>query len=222
MSTSEIVAGQRDLWYVFLLLPSFLIYVTSMVGETNRAPFDLPEAEGELVGGFHTEYSSLKFAMFMLAEYVNMTTVSALAATLFLGGWQAPWPISMIDGANTGWWPLLWFVGKVWVFLFFFMWLRATLPRMRYDQFMGLGWKVLIPISLVWIMTVAVIRTLRAQGYDGLAVALVIASAVIGVGLLAYIGKQLQRRRLRLDPGPAPDSGSFPTPPIPSKEVTRA
>ncbi|WP_237571808.1 NADH-quinone oxidoreductase subunit NuoH [Mycolicibacterium lacusdiani] len=222
MSTSEIVAGQRDLWYVFLLLPSFLIYVTSMVGETNRAPFDLPEAEGELVGGFHTEYSSLKFAMFMLAEYVNMTTVSALAATLFLGGWQAPWPISLIDGANTGWWPLLWFVAKVWMFLFFFMWLRATLPRMRYDQFMNLGWKVLIPISLVWIMTVAIVRTLRAEGYGGLAVFLVIASAVVGVGLLVYMGKQLRRRRLRLDPGPSPDSGSFPTPPIPSKEVTRA
>ena len=143
-----------------------------MVGETNRAPFDLPEAEGELVGGFHTEYSSLKFAMFMLAEYVNMTTVSALATTLFLGGWQAPWPFSMWDGANTGWWPLLWFVAKVWVFLFVFIWLRATLPRLRYDQFMNLGWKVLIPISLAWIMMVAVVRTLRTEGYDGWAVVL--------------------------------------------------
>ncbi len=101
-----------DTWYVFLLLPSFLVYLTSMVGETNRAPFDLPEAEGELVGGFHTEYSSLKFAMFMLAEYVNMTTVSALATTMFLGGWHAPWPISLWDGANTGWWPLLWFTPR--------------------------------------------------------------------------------------------------------------
>ena len=126
MSTSGIVAAQEGTWYVFLLLPSFLVYVTSMVGETNRAPFDLPEAEGELVGGFHTEYSSLKFAMFMLAEYVNMTTVSALATTLFLGGWHAPWPINMWDGANTGWWPLLWFIAKVWAFLFFFMWLRAN------------------------------------------------------------------------------------------------
>jgi hypothetical protein len=95
MSTSEIISKQQHVWYVVLLLPSFLIYVTSMVGETNRAPFDLPEAEGELVGGFHTEYSSLGFAIFMLAEYVNMTTVSALATTLFLGGWQAPWPLSL-------------------------------------------------------------------------------------------------------------------------------
>ena len=149
MSTSGIVAAQENTWYVFLLLPSFTVYLTAMVGETNRAPFDLPEAEGELVGGFHTEYSSLKFAMFMLAEYINMTTVSALATTLFWGGWRAPWPISLWEQANTGWWPLIWFVAKVWTFLFIFMWLRATLPRLRYDQFMALGWKLLIPVSLV-------------------------------------------------------------------------
>ncbi|OFJ51552.1 NADH-quinone oxidoreductase subunit NuoH [Mycolicibacterium grossiae] len=222
MSTSEIVAAQQGLWYVFLLLPSFLVYVTAMVGETNRAPFDLPEAEGELVGGFHTEYSSLKFAMFMLAEYVNMTTVSALATTLFLGGWQAPWPISLIDGANSGWWPLLWFVAKVWAFMFVFMWLRATLPRLRYDQFMGLGWKALIPLSLVWIMTVAVVRTLRAQGYGGWAATLVVASAAVGVAVVAVLWKVLRRRRLRHPDGPAPDSGDFPVPPIPAKEVSHA
>ena len=222
MSTSEIVAAQQGLWYVFLLLPSFLVYVTAMVGETNRAPFDLPEAEGELVGGFHTEYSSLKFAMFMLAEYVNMTTVSALATTLFLGGWQAPWPISLIDGANSGWWPLLWFVAKVWAFMFVFMWLRATLPRLRYDQFMGLGWKALIPLSLVWIMTVAVVRTLRAQGYGGWAATLVVASAAVGVAVVAVLWKVLRRRRLRHPDGPASDSGGFPVPPIPAKEVSHA
>ena len=93
MSTSEIVTAQDRLWFAIILLPSFLIYLVSMVGETNRAPFDLPEAEGELVGGFHTEYSSLKFALFFLAEYINMFTVAALATTLFLGGWQAPWPL---------------------------------------------------------------------------------------------------------------------------------
>jgi NADH-quinone oxidoreductase subunit H len=218
MSTSEIVSSQRDVWYVFLLLPSFLIYVTSMVGETNRAPFDLPEAEGELVGGFHTEYSSLKFAMFMLAEYVNMTTVSALAATLFLGGWQAPWPLSLWDGFNTGWWPLLWFVAKVWGFLFLFMWLRATLPRLRYDQFMALGWKVLIPISLAWIMTVAIVRTLDIDGSDGWAVLLSTIGAFVAVVLLAYLWRTLRRRNAPVDVVPAADSGGFPIPPIPLKE----
>ncbi|MDT5077589.1 MAG: NADH-quinone oxidoreductase subunit [Mycobacterium sp.] len=221
MSTSEIIAKQQHLWYVFLLLPSFLIYVTSMVGETNRAPFDLPEAEGELVGGFHTEYSSLGFAIFMLAEYVNMTTVSALATTLFLGGWQAPWPLTLWDGANSGWWPLLWFVAKVWAFLFLFMWLRATLPRMRYDQFMGLGWKVLIPISLAWIMTVAVVRTLRTQGYDGWAAFMVIANAVVGVALVILLWRTLRRRQIRADAVPA-DTGAFPIPRIPTKEAADA
>lgn len=221
MSTSEIIGKQQHLWYVFLLLPSFLIYVTSMVGETNRAPFDLPEAEGELVGGFHTEYSSLGFAIFMLAEYVNMATVSALATTLFLGGWQAPFPFNMIEGANSGWWPLLWFVAKVWTFLFGFMWLRATLPRMRYDQFMGLGWKVLIPISLVWIMTVAIVRTLRTHGYGGWAVLLVIASAVVGVALVAYLWRTLHRRDIRINEVPA-NTGAFPIPPIPRKETADA
>jgi NADH-quinone oxidoreductase subunit H len=225
MSTSEIVSKQQGLWYVFLLLPSFLIYVTSMVGETNRAPFDLPEAEGELVGGFHTEYSSLKFAMFMLAEYVNMTTVSALAATLFLGGWQAPWPFNMIDGANSGWWPLLWFVAKVWIFLFGFMWLRATMPRLRYDQFMGLGWKILIPMSLAWIMTVAVVRTLVDHGYDSGITVTVAISAFIGVLLLIHLWRRLQRKRIRLN---VPDlaspaaTGAFPVPPIPAKEAADA
>ena len=110
-----------------------------MVGETNRAPFDLPEAEGELVGGFHTEYSAMKFAMFFLAEYINMATVSALATTLFLGGWGAPWGIEHIwEGANDGYWPLLWFFGKMLIFIFMFIWLRGTLPRLRYDQFMAL------------------------------------------------------------------------------------
>jgi NADH-quinone oxidoreductase subunit H len=114
MSTSEIVVAQDRLWFGLILLPSFVIYVISMVGETNRAPFDLPEAEGELVGGFHTEYSSLKFALFFLAEYINLTTVSAIATTLFLGGWAAPWGIENVwEGANSGYWPLLWFFGKV-------------------------------------------------------------------------------------------------------------
>ena len=161
MSTSEIVNAQEPVWFAVILLPSFLIYVTAMVGETNRAPFDLPEAEGELVGGFHTEYSSMKFALFFLAEYINLVTVSALATTLFLGGWRAPWPISLWDAANTGYWPLLWWLLKVQIFIFIFIWLRATLPRLRYDQFMKFGWKILIPASIAWIMIVATARVLR-------------------------------------------------------------
>ena len=210
MSTSGIVAGQAHTWYVLLLLPSFVVYLTAMVGETNRAPFDLPEAEGELVGGFHTEYSSLKFAMFYLAEYVNMTTVSALATTLFLGGWRAPWPISLWDGANSGWWPLLWFVAKVWVFLFVFMWLRATLPRLRYDQFMALGWKLLIPVSLVWILTVACLRAAHLTGViPALVAAAVLLAALVGLNAL-------RRRSVRELPSPAPTPGGFPVPPMPS------
>src|ERR1700710_1601588 len=163
LSTSGVVASQSDHWYIWALPVSFVIYVICMVGETNRAPFDLPEAESELVGGFHTEYSSIKFALFFLAEYVNMVTVSALATTLFLGGWRAPWPLSEWDGANRGWLPMVWFVLKILGFLFLFIWLRGTLPRFRYDQFMNLGWKVLIPGSLVWILMVATVRTIQDQ-----------------------------------------------------------
>jgi NADH-quinone oxidoreductase subunit H len=219
MSTSGIIAAQDRVWYVFLLLPSFLIYITSMVGETNRAPFDLPEAEGELVGGFHTEYSSLKFAMFMLAEYVNMTTVSALATTMFLGGWHAPWPFNMIDGANSGWWPLIWFIGKVWGFLFLYFWIRASLPRLRYDQFMALGWKLLIPTSLVWVMIVATVRTLRAEGYHSWAVALIGASTVAGIALLVFF-RNLVRAKGRLV-APVTQTTAyteFPVPPLPSQK----
>ncbi|KWX56802.1 NADH-quinone oxidoreductase subunit NuoH [Mycobacterium sp. NAZ190054] len=218
MSTSGIVAAQNDTWYIVLLLPSFLVYLTSMVGETNRAPFDLPEAEGELVGGFHTEYSSLKFAMFMLAEYVNMTTVSALATTLFLGGWRAPWPVSLWEGANSGWWPLLWFTAKVWLFLFFFMWLRATLPRMRYDQFMALGWKILIPVSLGWIVIVASTRSLRDQGLPAWATALIGLACVASL-LSAVAGwRRLRAKRIRPQPvGPA-GAGAYPVPPLPAQQ----
>jgi NADH-quinone oxidoreductase subunit H len=216
MSTSGIVAAQVGTWYVFALLPSFLVYITAMVGETNRAPFDLPEAEGELVGGFHTEYSSLKFAMFMLAEYVNMTTVSALATTMFLGGWHAPWPLNMWDGANSGWWPLLWFTAKVWGFLFLFIWLRATLPRLRYDQFMALGWKILIPVSLVWIMIVAVTHNLRINGYHAWATGLITVGVVIALLLAVALWKALRTRTVRDLPQQVSDAAAFPVPPLPA------
>ncbi|MGV0646588.1 NADH-quinone oxidoreductase subunit NuoH [Mycolicibacterium sp. XJ879] len=222
MSTSGIVAAQDGIWFIFLLLPSFVIYVTSMVGETNRAPFDLPEAEGELVGGFHTEYSSIKFAMFMLAEYVNMTTVSALATTLFLGGWHAPWPINIWDGANTGWWPLLWFTLKVWGFLFMYFWLRATLPRMRYDQFMAMGWKVLIPISLAWIMIVAVARGLRNEGVDEMATVLFSAGAIIALLIVIVLWRTVRGKEGRKPPTQTLDPDIFPIPPLPTATKERA
>jgi NADH-quinone oxidoreductase subunit H len=184
-------------WYAITLPVSFIIYVICMVGETNRAPFDLAEAESELVGGFHTEYSSIKFALFFLAEYVNMVTVSALATTLFLGGWRAPWPLSEWDGANRGWLPMVWFVLKILGFLFLFIWLRGTLPRFRYDQFMNLGWKVLIPGSLVWILMVATVRTLQDNVNDRrpwLTVAAVIAAIAL-VLLLIDPGHRKRRER---------------------------
>jgi NADH-quinone oxidoreductase subunit H len=230
MSTSQIVSAQDRVWYVFLLLPSFTIYLVSMVGETNRAPFDLPEAEGELVAGFHTEYSSLSFAMFYLAEYINMTTVSALAATLFMGGWHAPWPLNMWAGANSGWWPVLWFTAKVWVFLFIYIWLRGTLPRLRYDQFMALGWKLLIPIALAWALIAAAIRTLRNQGYPHWTPLLVGTSIVVTVVLLYLLqrpfgDKQIRKKR-RKEPVEAGSSASlapyFPTPPLPGQPLVPA
>ncbi|OZF43445.1 NADH-quinone oxidoreductase subunit NuoH [Rhodococcus sp. 14-1411-2a] len=226
MSTSGIVAAQQNTWYIFLLLPSFLVYVTAMVGETNRAPFDLPEAEGELVGGFHTEYSSLRFAMFMLAEYINMVTVSALATTLFLGGWQAPIPLSLWSGANSGWWPVLWFTLKVWVFLFVFIWLRSTLPRLRYDQFMSFGWKILIPVALIWVMVIATVRVLGADRYDvplvTFVVSMIFAVAVLG-SLLLMVRRRARERNV--PPGvPVAEfdavAGGFPVPPIPTKGST--
>src|SRR4029078_7476643 len=165
MSTSQIVDGHTSRWFILVVPVSFLVYVVALVGENNRAPFDLPEAEGELVGGFHTEYSSLKFALFFLAEYINMATVAALATTLFLGGWHAPFWIDHVwAGANEGYVPLIWFFGKVLFFIFIFIWLRGSLPRLRYDQFMAFGWKRLIPISLVWIVAVGTIRTIHKQG----------------------------------------------------------
>jgi NADH-quinone oxidoreductase subunit H len=160
LSTSEIVDAQASRWFILILPVSFIVYGISAVGETNRAPFDLPEAESELVAGFHTEYSSLKFAMFFLAEYINVVTVSAIATTAFLGGWR-PFPVPGLSGLDTGIWPVVWFLLKVCLLLFVFIWLRGTLPRLRYDQFMHLGWKVLVPVSLVWLMLVAGSRALQ-------------------------------------------------------------
>ena len=164
MSTGDIVAAQGQWWNAVVLFPSFVIYVISMVGETNRAPFDLAEAEGELVGGFHTEYSSLKFALFFLAEYVNIIAVSSLATTLFLGGPSAPPGLGFTEQWLGGWFTFFWYLLKVILFFFLFIWLRGTLPRLRYDQFMKFGWKVLIPVNVAWILVVATLRLMTTQG----------------------------------------------------------
>jgi len=237
LSTSQIVAAQVNgapfhlfgvilhwpSWFAILLFPSFVIYLITMVGETNRLPFDLPEGEGELVGGYHTEYSSLKFALLQLAEYVNVITVSALATTLFLGGWRAPWPLSVWSGADSGWWPVLWFLGKVFTFIFIFFWLRGSLPRIRYDQLMRLGWKVLIPTALGWTLVVATARVYRRQG-GSTGVYLVAGAIVLVVVLLLWRWESAAERAERAAAQPEPDevsdgaqparSAPFPTPPL--------
>jgi NADH-quinone oxidoreductase subunit H len=214
MSTSGIVDAQQKLWYGLLLLPSFVVYMIAVIGETNRAPFDLPEAESELVGGFHTEYSSLKFALFFLAEYINMVTVSALATTLFLGGWRAPWPVSALDaGLNSGWWPLLWFTVKVLLALFVFVWLRGTLPRLRYDQFMRFGWKVLVPISLLWILIIGAFSVLNNEGYGAREKILYVGLPIAALLLVASMF--LPERTIEPPEEPVPEAqGGYPVPPM--------
>jgi NADH-quinone oxidoreductase subunit H len=187
LSTASIVEAQQPGWYAWLLAPSFVIFCIAMVAETNRAPFDLPEAESELVGGFHTEYSSLKFALFMLAEYVSMVTLSAMATTLFLGGSRPAWPVSLWPPASNGWWGMLWFLGKMSMVVFGFYWLRATLPRFRYDQFMRLSWRLLIPLSLLWILVVSAVRAVGNTGGSIAALLVAIGIAVAAVMITAVL-----------------------------------
>lgn len=219
MSTNAIIDAQHDWWFSVVLFPSFVIYMISMVGETNRAPFDLAEAEGELVGGFHTEYSSLKFALFFLAEYVNIIGVSALATTLFLGGYHALPGLTFTEQWLGGWFTMVWFLAKVIAFFFVFVWLRGTLPRLRYDQFMKFGWKVLIPVSLLWIVVVATLRLMSQQNTPK---AVTIAFAA-GIVLLILAATSLYERAQKKNEKesaigdlPAP---SFPVPQIPSKRA---
>ena len=194
MSTSDIVAAQSSWWYAVVLFPSFAIFVISMVGETNRAPFDLAEAEGELVGGFHTEYSSLKFALFFLAEYVNIIAVSALATTLFLGGYKAPPGLGFTESWLGGWFTAIWFFLKVLTFFFVFVWLRGTLPRLRYDQFMQFGWKVLIPVSILWILVVATLRVLSLQNAPRIVV-IAFASSVVFIIMAVNVGFESSKKK---------------------------
>jgi NADH-quinone oxidoreductase subunit H len=151
LNLTEIVRAQKDVWFALPLLPMFVIFFVSGLAETNRTPFDLPEAEAELVAGFNVEYSSMPFALFFLGEYANMILMSAMTTILFLGGWLSP-----IDLPPFNWIPgPIWFAAKIAMVLFVFLWVRATFPRFRYDQLMRLGWKVFLPLSLFWVFLTA-------------------------------------------------------------------
>ena len=229
MSTSGIVDAQQRLWWGLVMIPSFLIYVVSMIGEVNRLPFDLPEAEGELVAGHMVEYSSMKFAWYFLAEYINMFNVSAVCVTLFLGGWH-PFILTLFwDGAGSGWWPVLWFVIKVWAVMFFMIWTRGTLVRIRYDHFMKLGWKVLIPVSLGWFVLVAALQGYRAF-FSGSPAGLLIVLAVvflIAMLVLLVLPEAEDDDEPALGPGgvTAPGeeldafAGGYPVPPLPGQQL---
>ena len=227
MSTSQIVASQKSLWFIVSASFSFVVYVVTMVGETNRLPFDVAEGEGELTGGFHTEYSSLKFAMFFLGEYVNMFTVSALATTMFLGGWQAPPGIAAInDGMlNQGWWGLLWFVIKLWSFMFIFVWLRGSLPRVRYDQFMRFGWKLLIPVTLLWVVAVSFIKgaQLAFFGENTRMAALIVVGVFAAVALpIAWVWQDRHDAAAVVVERPEeidPFAGGYPVPALPGQRL---
>jgi NADH-quinone oxidoreductase subunit H len=149
-SLAGIVHAQNRVWFILPQIVGFIIYIITAVAETNRAPFDLVEAETELVGGFHTEYSGLRFGLFFIAEYLNMITVSCIATLLFLGGWNAPFGLTIVPG-------IVWFVLKAGLFIFMYIWLRTTLPRLRYDRLMNFGWKVLLPVATLNLMITAAI-----------------------------------------------------------------
>jgi NADH-quinone oxidoreductase subunit H len=151
LNLTKVVEAQRDMWFALPLLPMFVVFFISALAETNRAPFDLPEAEAELVSGYNVEYSAMTFALFFLGEYANMILMSAMTATLFLGGWLPP-----VDMAPFNWVPgPIWLILKICFVLFLFLWVRATFPRYRYDQLMRLGWKVFLPLSLLWVIVTA-------------------------------------------------------------------
>lgn len=158
LSLVEIVRAQAHHWFIVTQPVAFLLFLVAGLAETNRAPFDLPEAEQELIAGYQTEYGGFTFAMFYLGEYVGVITMGALTATLFLGGWQAPWPAPVLPPLLP---PVLWFLVKVFAVVFVFIWIRATLPRLRMDQLMGLGWKVLVPVGLANIVVTAVLLVWR-------------------------------------------------------------
>ena len=178
MRMSELVAAQDRIWNIVPQFPAFLIFGYAALAESNRPPFDLPESESELVAGYHTEYSGIRFAMYFLAEYLHLVTISAVMVTLFLGGWRGP-----IFDFLPWLWPLVWFVVKVSVLIFVFFWIRATIPRIRYDRLMNFGWKVVIPWGFVWILATGTIVVLPQEiGRDAL-----FRTVAIGAGVTLLI-----------------------------------
>jgi NADH-quinone oxidoreductase subunit H len=178
LSTRGIVQAQADGWFIGAQIPAFVIFLLAGIAETNRAPFDLPEAETELVAGYHTEYSGIKFMMFFMAEYMHIVTISSIAVTLFLGGWQ---PIDAITpDFLPALWGVVWFLLKMSAFVFLFFWLRASLPRLRYDQLMNVGWKILIPLGMLWIPISAATRVVDVRRWI-----VYVVGAVLGVIILS-------------------------------------
>ena len=233
MKMSDIVDAQETVWWALPLLPAFVIYVISMVGETNRLPFDLPEAEGELVAGFMTEYSSMKFAWFFLAEYMNMINVSAVASTLFLGGWRPLWWHDWPGyyTLSNGIFPPLWLILKIWLLMFVFVWIRGSVLRFRYEQFMRFGWKVLIPVGLGWVVLWGTGMVLLPEFNRSTGIFVFVAPIIAAVLAWAVFSMVIDAKRARqaavdaehLD---ALDSGEFdafaagyPVPPMPGQKL---
>ena len=237
MSTSQIVAAQAEpinlfgatialpSWYGLLLLPSFVIYYVSMFGETNRQPFDMPECESELVSGHITDYSGFRYALYFLAEYINVATVSAVSVTLFLGGFHAPWPLNGTF-LDQGWWTLLWFVLKVQIMIFTVAWVRAAVPRVRYDQMMKLGWKVLIPANLAWIVLLALVRGASVHGWWAdpifIGILIVFLAAVVAAILFSGPEPQPEAEPIDLDAEFDAFAGGYPVPPMPGQKLITA
>lgn len=233
MTTSGIVESQSTTisiggfntgfpgWYALLLAPSFVIYVISMFGEANRTPFDFAECEQELVAGYNIEYTGFPYGVYYLAEYINMATLSAICTTLFLGGYRAPWPLNQVSWleGSTGWIGLVWFLLKVQFVIFCFVWARAAVPRFRYDKFMDLGWKWLIPIALVWILAVAVLKTARSNDWFSSPIFLGVMAALV-LALLAVSFLTGKVPPIEEDTGPFDAfAGGYPVPPMPGQEL---
>lgn len=230
MATSSIVDAQTPTWWCLPLLPSCAIYAISMTGEINRLPFDLPECEGEIVAGHMTEYSSMKFAWFFLAEYINMFNVSGVMTTMFLGGWRFPYGDTLFGGLlHAGAFPILWFGIKVWVVMFCLIWVRGTLVRVRYDQFMKFAWKRLMPIAFVWFTLVAAMRVLteyalitRMQLMIGLVVVVCVVLGVVWIFGGAADRKEaaaLAAREAELRKPFDAFAGGYPVPPLPGQHL---